>query len=96
MEDLGDDLLLHACALTYLSDISTGLAPYFAEGARGSSTLDQALWFHRPLFLDDWVLMDLVPQTVAAGRGLDTGTLHDRGGRLCASLTQETLFRAAR
>jgi len=43
--------------------------------------------------MDDWVLMDLVPHSVAAARGWYTGTVHDRGGRLVASLTQETLAR---
>ena len=43
--------------------------------------------------MDDWVLLDLVPHSVAAGRGWYTGTVHAPGGALIASLTQETLFR---
>jgi acyl-CoA thioesterase-2 len=51
------------------------------------------MWFHRPLRLDGWVLLDLVPHSVGGGRGWYTGTTHDTAGRLGASLTQETLFR---
>ncbi len=46
--------------------------------------------------MDDWVLLDLVPHSVAAGRGWYTGTVHAPGGALIASLTQETLFRRIR
>ncbi|MBA8826488.1 acyl-CoA thioesterase-2 [Saccharopolyspora lacisalsi] len=94
--ELPKDPLLHSCVLTYLSDISSGSAP-LGEGDIGSGpSLDHAVWFHRQATLDDWVLMDLQPQTVAAGRGWYTGTMRSRTGELVASLTQETLFRAKR
>jgi acyl-CoA thioesterase II len=91
---LGDDPLLQACALTYLSDISSGLAPLSDEHSRPGSSLDHAVWFHRPARLEDWVLTDLVPHQVAGGRGWYTGTLYDRGGTPVASTTQECLFRS--
>jgi acyl-CoA thioesterase-2 len=87
------DALWHAAVLTYLSDISSGLSPLNGEGHRSGPTLDHSVWFHRPVHLDDWVLLDLVPRSVGGGRGWYTGTVHDRGGRLGASLTQEALFR---
>lgn len=94
--DLPDDDLMHACVLTYLSDIFSGLAPVENADVSCGPSLDHAVWFHRPVRLDAWVLMDLVPQTVAAGRGWYTGTIHTRDGTLAASLTQETLFRGPR
>jgi acyl-CoA thioesterase II len=90
---LPDDPLVHACALTYLSDIGTGLSALPDDEASPGPSLDHALWFHRPARLDDWVLMDLVPRSVAAGRGWYTGTLHTADGVLAASFVQETLFR---
>ncbi|MCW2884057.1 MAG: acyl-CoA thioesterase [Streptosporangiaceae bacterium] len=96
MADLPDDDLVHACVLTYLSDISSGLVAMHEDTARSGSSLDHAVWFHRRARLDEWVLMDLVPHTVAAGRGWYTGTVHDAGGALVASLTQEALFRSPR
>ena len=90
---LPDDPLLHACVLTYLSDIGTGLSALPDDQASPGPSLDHAVWFHRAARPDDWVLMDLVPRTVAGGRGWYTGTLHTTDGTLAASFVQETLFR---
>ena len=84
---------MHACALTYLSDIGTGLTAVPADDAAPGPSLDHAVWFHRPARLDEWVLMDNVPRTVAGGRGWYTGTVHTADGVLAASFVQETLFR---
>ncbi|MCW2717866.1 acyl-CoA thioesterase II [Pseudonocardia sp.] len=90
---LPDDQLWHAAVLTYLSDISTGLAPFDDDEHHSGASLDHAVWFHRPVRMDDWVVMDLAPGTVAGGRGWYTGTLHDQHGTPVASLAQENLFR---
>src|SRR5215203_5169994 len=91
--DLPDDPLLHAATLTYLSDISTGLVRFDDEDFSSSSSLDHALWFHRPIDATEWTLMDCVPHTVANGRGFYSGSLWAHDGTLLASLTQEALFR---
>jgi acyl-CoA thioesterase-2 len=93
---LPDDPLVHACALTYLSDLFTGTAGLDDVADLATTSLDHAVWFHRPVRLDDWVLMDLVPHAGAAGRGWYTGTVHDASGHLTASLSQEILFRRPR
>lgn len=93
---LGDDPLVHAAALTYLSDVLSGLAPFRDADGAPMSSLDHAVWFHRPARMDAWTLLDLVPRTVASGRGWYTGTLTAADGSLCASLTQEQLFRRRR
>jgi acyl-CoA thioesterase-2 len=87
------DDLVHACVLVYLSDIGTGLAALPEDEASPGPSLDHALWFHRPARLDEWMLTDMVPRTVAAGRGWYTGTLRTADGVLAASFVQETLFR---
>jgi acyl-CoA thioesterase II len=85
----------HACALVYVSDFFTGLGMAPAADNAGSLTsLDHAVWFHRPARLDDWVLMDLLPESTAGGRGLYTGRIWSGDGWLVASLAQESLFRA--
>ena len=91
--ELPDDPLLHACVLAYLSDIGSGLSALVVEGSVPGSSLDHAVWFHRPARLDDWVLMDMLPQTVASGRGWYTGSVLTREGALAASFVQESLFR---
>jgi acyl-CoA thioesterase II len=93
---LPDDALVHAAVLTYLSDISSGLMSLHSEHARSTSSLDHAVWFHRPVRADEWVLSDLRPHSAAEGRGWYTGSMFDRGGRLVASLAQEALFRFSR
>jgi acyl-CoA thioesterase-2 len=90
---LGDDELVHACVLTYLSDIGTGLSALPDDEAAPGPSLDHAVWFHRPADLRDWVLMDMVPRTVSAGRGWYTGAISTAEGVLAASFVQETLFR---
>lgn len=92
-QTLPDDPLIHAAVLTYVSDTSSGLAPLHRDGWWTSSSLDHAMWFHRHVRLDDWVLVDLSPHTVGGGRGLYTGAVYSRDGVLGASLAQETLFR---
>jgi acyl-CoA thioesterase-2 len=94
--ELGDDELLHSCVLTYLSDISSGLFALETGAATSGSSLDHAVWFHRPVRLDEWVLLHLVPHSVAHGRGWYTGSVLTRGGVLGASLAQESLFRPPR
>lgn len=92
-DPLPDDPLVHAGALTYLSDILTGLVPLQDGGRWIGSSLDHAVWLHRPVRLDEWVLIDLVPHAAGGGRGWYTGTISGRDGGLRASLAQETLFR---
>jgi acyl-CoA thioesterase-2 len=91
--ELPDDPLVHASVLTYLSDILTGLSALHEGDWHSGSSLDHAVYFHRPVRMDRWVLIDLVPRTVAGGRGWYTGTVHDQDGVLAASVTQEALFR---
>jgi acyl-CoA thioesterase II len=90
---LPDNPLLHACVLTYLSDISTGVLPAPDGNTRPSSSLDHAVWFHRPVNMNDWVLSDYHPQVSGHGRGWYTGSIFTADGTLVASIAQETLFR---
>jgi acyl-CoA thioesterase II len=45
--------------------------------------------------LDDWVLMDLQPESIAGGRGMYTGRIFGRDGRLAAGVAQESVYRTA-
>jgi acyl-CoA thioesterase-2 len=90
---LPDSPLVHAAALTYLSDVSTGLAPLPEADVALGPFLDHAAWFHRPARLDEWVLVDLVPHSVAGRRGWYTGSVFTGDGVLTANLAQEALYR---
>jgi acyl-CoA thioesterase-2 len=92
-ERLGDDTM-HACALTYVSDMFTGLSSVPGIDRVGAVTsIDHAVWFYRRIALDDWVLMDLQPESAAGGRGMYTGRIFGRDGQLAAGIAQESLFR---
>jgi acyl-CoA thioesterase II len=92
-ESLGDEIM-HACALTYISDMFTGLATVPGiEDVGPVTTLDHAVWFYRHAALDDWVLMDLEPVSTAGGRGMYTGRIFSQDGTLAAGIAQESLFR---
>jgi acyl-CoA thioesterase II len=85
---------VHACGLTYISYLFTGLAsvPGITEVGPVIS-IDHAVWFHRKARLDDWVPMDLIAESTAGGRGIYTGRIFSRDGRLAVGLAHESLFR---
>jgi acyl-CoA thioesterase-2 len=97
---LPDDAALHAAAFAYLSDYWINfpaciahVAPIAATGGRlYVASLNHALWLHRPLRADAWLLFDCLSPTAAFGRGLSLARIYDRTGVLVASATQECLL----
>lgn len=92
-----DDAPLHAAALTYVSDLAvvgSVRAPNSTAGWGGAS-LDHAVWFHRPVRVDQWHLFSVDPITNYGARGLARGTFHREDGTLVASMAQECLLRPA-
>ncbi|MET8545293.1 acyl-CoA thioesterase domain-containing protein [Kitasatospora sp. NPDC004799] len=97
------DPLLHACALTYLSDLTlastAGLheQPNFFQRTEPPrllmASLDHAMWFHRPFRADEWLLFAQRSPSSSDGRGLALGEFYDLDGRLVASAVQEALIR---
>jgi acyl-CoA thioesterase-2 len=96
---LQDDPNLHRCALAYASDLGAlepsmrAVGASFGDKDMQVASLDHALWFHRPFRADEWLLFSCESVSVAGGRGLNRATIHDRDGRLVASLTQEGVMR---
>ena len=93
---LPDDPGVHACVLAYITDMGAVHAARLAVESQGigmAASLDHAIWFHRAVRPDEWVLFDLRPISNTGGRGLVLGTIHDRAGRLGAVMTQEALVR---
>ena len=89
-----DGDMTHACALAYVSDMFTGHAAAPGIAIAGPLTsIDHSVWFFRKAAVDDWVLMDLQPESTAGGRGMYTGRIFSRDGTLAAGIAQETLFR---
>ena len=61
---LPDDPLVHACALTFASDLTlldavlSTHGEVWGPGGFIGASLDHALWFHRPFRADEWFLYD--------------------------------------
>jgi acyl-CoA thioesterase-2 len=60
------------------------------------ASLDHALWFHRPLRADDWLLYSMKSPNAEGGRGFNTGRMYAADGTLVASVAQESLMRVRR
>ena len=95
--DLGDDPGLHACALTYFSDLTltrTAHMPLRRPGTvRIGASLDHTIWFHRPFRADAWLLFDQEASSYADARSLSHGRMFTADGVLVASVVQEALIR---
>lgn len=96
---LGDDPLIHACAVTYASDMTLldsvrrPVEPLYGDKHFDLASLDHAMWFHQPFRADDWLLYQQQSPIAVGGRGLAHGQLFDQQGRLVVSVMQEGLFR---
>jgi acyl-CoA thioesterase-2 len=96
---LPDDPLLHACALTYASDLTlldsvlSVHGEVWGPGGVVGASLDHALWFHRPFRADEWFLYDCWSPSASGARGLATGRIFTRDGRHIATAVQEGLLR---
>ena len=87
---------LQAPLTAFLSDMTGSSFRPHSLGTWGEHTdasLDHALWFHRPLPFEDWVLFDLQAVVNAGGRSTVRGVLFAADGSLCASMAQELLIR---
>ncbi|MGO4955693.1 acyl-CoA thioesterase [Luteococcus sp. Sow4_B9] len=97
---LPDDQRLHQAVLAYLSDItilSVSTVPHqnkvaFLSPAMNIASLDHAMWFHRPVRADEWVLYDQVSPSASNALGFSTGRLV-QGNALVASCSQEGMIR---
>jgi acyl-CoA thioesterase-2 len=96
---LPDGENLHRCILAYASDLFL-IGAAFLPHARGVvapdlqvTSLDHAMWFHRPLRVDDWLLYSIDSPNASGARGLSRGSIYTRDGVLVASTAQEGLMR---
>ncbi len=99
VDKLPDDPALHRNLLAYVSDyelLGTSTLPHglpFGQGRVIMASLDHALWFHRELRIDDWLLYAMESPNAFGARGLSRGQFFTRAGELVASTAQEGLIR---
>jgi acyl-CoA thioesterase-2 len=98
-ESLEDEPRIHDAALAYLSDASLIDHVALPHGRRweepgfDGTSLDHAMWFHRHVRADEWVLFDQKAEATASERGLATGRFFTEDGELIATCAQEGLMR---
>lgn len=99
---LPDDPALHAAVLAYASDYSL-LEPTLRAHGRSLSepglkmaSLDHAMWWHRPVRVDEWLLHVYESPSASGARGLGTGRIFTRDGVLACTVAQEGMIRLPR
>jgi acyl-CoA thioesterase-2 len=99
VDSLPDDTSLHQNLLAYVSDyelLGTSTLPHGLSFGRGNvlmASLDHALWFHRDVRVDDWLLYSFDSPNASGARGFTRGQFFTRDGVLVASTAQEGLVR---
>ena len=96
---LPDGQAIHRYLLAYASDfhfLVTALRPHgvswLSPGMQVAS-LDHAMWFHRPVRMDQWLLFDMESPSASGARGMARGRIFDQRGALVATVAQEGLIR---
>jgi acyl-CoA thioesterase-2 len=90
---------MHRALMAYASDfylVGTATLPHgisFIQDNLTMASLDHAMWFHRPVRVDEWLLYSCDSPSSSGGRGLARGSIYDRSGRLVASTAQEGMMR---
>jgi acyl-CoA thioesterase-2 len=96
---LPDDPVLHACVVTYASDMTlldTTLLPHgisWHDNTVQMASLDHAMWFHRPFRADEWLLYVQGTPSTSNARGLAYGSIFTEDGKMVVSVVQEGLIR---
>ncbi len=110
MDEVGDDPVLQACALAYLSDdlptdAVVALHPDRPSGQdegdafdQGwmSASLDHAIWFHRRSRAERWHVHDFSAHAYLSSRGVGIGHILSADGTHVATVAQEVLLRKTR
>lgn len=96
---LPDNPRLHECLLAYLSDLNLlnvatrpHASSYYSDDMVMAS-IDHAMWIHRAVKADEWMLYALDSPSASGARGFSRGSIYSRDGVLVASTAQEGLIR---
>jgi len=96
---LPDDALLHRAVLAFACD-QIMLEPVLRRAGLSWLTpglsvasLDHAMWWHRDVRVDEWLLFDQDSPTAQGGRGLGSTRVFSREGVLVATIAQEGMVR---
>ncbi len=97
--EVPNDRSIQAAVLAYISDMTLLDASLYPHGtsifdpSMQVASLDHAMWFHRPVSFDDWLLYTQDSPSAGGARGMTRGSIYSRSGTLIASVAQEGLIR---
>lgn len=93
------DQLMHRALLVYACDMMM-LEPVLRRGGLSWRTeglsmasLDHAMWWHRDVDVNEWLLFAQYTPSAQGGRGLGGARVYSADGRLVASMGQEGMVR---
>ncbi|WP_343597933.1 acyl-CoA thioesterase II [Acinetobacter sp.] len=93
-----DQIALHQAIVAFYSDftlMTTALRPHglnYLSPSLQCASIDHAIYFHRALRADDWMLYDMEATVTANSRGLNFGRMWQNGELVCSTV-QEGLIR---
>lgn len=100
---VGEDPIMQACALAFMSDAAPSRAARLLHpelrgdrsdfGKFQGASLDHALWFHRPLRVEEWHWFEMSSHGLYGARGIATGDAFAADGTHVATLAQQVLLR---
>jgi acyl-CoA thioesterase-2 len=99
VDEVPDDQSLHKNLLAYVSDyelLGASILPHDVSFERDQvimASLDHALWFHRKVEIDRWLLYSIESPNASGARGYSRGQMFTEAGKLVASVAQEGLVR---
>jgi acyl-CoA thioesterase-2 len=99
VDKVPDEQSLHQNLLAYVSDyelLGASILPHDVSFERDHvimASLDHALWFHRKVEIDRWLLYSIESPNASGARGYSRGQIFTEAGALVASVAQEGLIR---
>jgi acyl-CoA thioesterase-2 len=86
-------LLAYACDQVMLEPILRRHGQSWASPGLSIASLDHAMWWHRPVRVDEWLLYVQWAPSAQGGRGLSGARVYSADGTLVASIAQEGMVR---
>jgi len=86
-------LLAYACDQVMLEPLLRRHGLSWATRGLSIASLDHAMWWHRPVRVDQWLLYVQSAPSAHGGRGLSSAQVYTEVGTLVASIAQEGMIR---
>lgn len=97
--EIGDSKLWQQMLFAFISDatiLQSVLRPHglvFGDPTLIVATMNHAIWFHRALNIQDWILVRANTPSTGAGRALALANAYSGSGELQCTVAQESVFK---